>query len=68
MSVSKLKINPGALEATFLAHLQAHIMDLEVIRRGDGSKYLILHIEGPDVPDSEFVVATSHLTIKLDPV
>lgn len=65
MSKSKLKVNIGFLEATCLKGAQAYITNIEVVRRGDGSKYLLLDIEGPDVPEAECVYAVVTQTTEL---
>lgn len=68
MSASRLNVNIGYLEAICLKGIGACITDLEIVRRGDGSKYLVLHVEGPDVPDSPHVVAITSQSTKLEPV
>lgn len=66
-NVSKMKVNIGFLEAVCLKGLNAWITNVEVIRRPDGSKYLLLDVEGPDVPEAEAVVAIVSQTTKLEP-
>lgn len=65
---SKMKVNIGFLEACCLKGVNAWIDDVEVVRHPDGSKYLLLSIRGPDVPDAETVVAIVSQTTKLEPV
>lgn len=68
MNKSTLKVNIGFLEAVCLKGLAATITDIEVIRRGDSSKYLLLSIEGPAVPGAAEVRAIISQTTKLEPV
>ena len=64
---SKMKVNIGFLEACCLKGVNAWIDDMEVVRRGDGSKYLLLSVRGPDVPEAETIVAIVSQTTKLEP-
>ena len=63
-----MKVNIGFLESVCLKGLNAQITDVEVVRRPDGSKYLLLSLEGSDVPEAETVVAITSQTTKLEPV
>jgi hypothetical protein len=67
MAESKMKVSIGFLEASCLKGTNAWIDDVEVVRRGDGSKYLLLSLRGPDVPEAETVVAIVSQTTKLEP-
>lgn len=67
MSESKMKVSIGYLEAACLKGVNAWIDDVEVVYRPDGSKYLLLSIRGPDVPEAETVVAVVSQTTRLEP-
>lgn len=66
MSKSTVKVNFGFLESIVLKGISAYVVDVEIIR-DEQVPYLLVHVEGPDVPDVQRCRAIVTQTTKLEP-